>query len=126
MTSVIEGFPIRTKAIHFINPSTGFDTLFRLFRGFLSVKMQNRLFIHDSFEALHEEIPKNYLPAEYGGSVGSIESIINDWKKRIIEFRPFFLEDVKYKTNERKRIGEPKSAMDLFGIDGSFRKLDVD
>jgi hypothetical protein len=126
MTTVIEGFPIRTKAIHFINPSTGFDTLFRLFRGFLSEKIQNRLFIHDSFEALHKVIPKKYLPEEYGGTVGSVDSIISTWKTKLIKHRDFFLDDAQYKTNENKRVGEPKSAMDLFGVDGSFRKLEVD
>lgn len=75
MTSVIEAYPIRTKAINFVNPSAAFDALFRLFHGFLSEKIKKRVMVHDSFEALHKVIPKKFLPEEYGGNCGTLASI---------------------------------------------------
>lgn len=126
MTSVIEAFPIRTKGIHFINPSSGFDALFKLFHGFLSKKIQERIQVHESFEALHQVVPKKYLPEEYGGSGGRLNDIIDDWRKTLIAHRAFFANDAKYRNDERKRPGKPKNASTLFGVDGSFRTLDFD
>uniref|UniRef100_A0A182QUH0 CRAL-TRIO domain-containing protein n=1 Tax=Anopheles farauti TaxID=69004 RepID=A0A182QUH0_9DIPT len=126
MTSVIEAFPIRTKGIHFINPSSGFDTLFKMFHGFLSKKIQERIQVHESFEALHGVIPKKYLPEEYGGSGGRLNDIIADWRKNLIANREFFADDAKYRNDERKRPGKPKNASTLFGVEGSFRTLDFD
>uniref|UniRef100_A0A182ME67 CRAL-TRIO domain-containing protein n=1 Tax=Anopheles culicifacies TaxID=139723 RepID=A0A182ME67_9DIPT len=126
MTSVIEAFPIRTKGIHFINPSSGFDALFKLFHGFLSKKIQERIQVHESFEVLHKVVPKKYLPEEYGGSGGRLNDIIDDWRKTLIANRQFFADDAKYRNDERKRPGKPKNASTLFGVDGSFRTLEFD
>ncbi|EAT39957.1 AAEL008278-PA [Aedes aegypti] len=126
MTSVIEAFPIRTKGIHFVNPSTGFDTLFKMFHGFLSKKIQERIAVHDTFEALHKVIPKSFLPEEYGGSGGKLATIIADCRDNLLNNRQIFLEDVKYRNDERKRPGKPKTASTLFGVEGSFRSLEFD
>lgn len=126
MTSVIEAFPIRTKGIHFVNPSTGFDTLFKMFHGFLSKKIQERIAVHETFEALHQVIPKMYLPEEYGGSGGNLPTIITECKENLVAHRQIFLEDYKYRNDERKRPGKPKTASTLFGVDGSFRSLEFD
>lgn len=40
--------------------------------------------------------------------------------------KPFFAEELNYKTDESKRIGD-SYAQDIFGsMEGSFRKLEVD
>lgn len=126
MTSVIEAFPSRTKGIHFVNPSTGFDALFKMFHGFLSKKIQERIQVHESFEALHKVIPRSYLPEEYGGQGGALVSIIEDCKNKLVAHREFFLEDDRYRNDERKRPGRPKTAGTLFGVEGSFRSLEFD
>lgn len=40
--------------------------------------------------------------------------------------RDYLIEGEQYGTVEAKRVGQPKNAENLFGAQGSFRKLDVD
>uniref|UniRef100_U5EUS0 Putative transporter n=1 Tax=Corethrella appendiculata TaxID=1370023 RepID=U5EUS0_9DIPT len=126
MTSTIENYPIRTRGMHFINLSTTFEAVFKLFYGFLSEKIKQRVFVYNSFEELHQRIPKKYLPDIYDGDAGSLEDLELYWRKKMIDYQQFFSEDSKYGTNEKKRVGIPKTASSLFGVDGTFRSLEVD
>ena len=51
---------------------------------------------------------------------------IAHWKKKVEENRDFLMEQEKYRSDESKRIGKPKTADELFGMEGSFRKLNLD
>ncbi len=49
-TGVQEAYPIRQKGIHFINPPTGFDALYKIFYTFLKDKFRKRVkIIHNFF-----------------------------------------------------------------------------
>lgn len=74
---------------------------------------------------MHKEIPKHLLPKEYGGLAGDVSGIIDYWSDVLIKRRNFFLEEEQFKSDERYRIGTSK-ADELFGINGSFRTLEVD
>lgn len=78
-------------------------------------------------QSANEYFPIEALPNELGGKAGAIEELINVQLKRIENFREWFLEDEKSKrVNESQRIGKIKTLSDLFGLDGSFRKLEID
>lgn len=76
-------------------------------------------------EALFECIPRHLLPTEYGGEAGPIQNIVDEWEKKLIASKDYFKEDEQFGTDEKKRVGRPKNSENLFGVDGSFRKLDV-
>ncbi|XP_075166947.1 retinol-binding protein pinta-like [Haematobia irritans] len=122
-----EAVPLRPKASHFINTVRGFEPLFNMIKPMLSPKQQSRLFIHgNKIDLLTKEIPLKYLPKEYGGENGSIEEIVVAWEKKIDEYRDYFKRSMDYGTDEKLRLGKAIDFDSLFGIDGSFRKLNVD
>jgi len=124
--SIQEAYPVRQKGIHFVNPSSIFDAVFKIFFNFMSSKLKKRIFVHDSFESLYRHVNKDVLPTEYGGNGGSVQSIAEGWEKKLMSKRDWFIEDGKYRTDESKRIGKSKMNEEFFGTVGSFRKLEVD
>jgi len=64
---------------------------------------------------------------QYGGDCSSIQSIINDWEKRMTSFNDYYKEEDKlYGVDEKKRVGPARNSNTLFGVDGTFRQLAID
>ncbi|XP_042230146.1 alpha-tocopherol transfer protein-like isoform X6 [Homarus americanus] len=122
-----EGYPMRPKGLNYINTPAAFDTVFNIFKTFMKEKMKRRTHFHGSdLDSLHKEVPKEVLPVEYGGTNGTIEDIKKYWLQRVDARRDWLIEDEQYGVDESKRPGKAKTSADLFGIEGSFRKLNVD
>ena len=86
-----------------------------------------QVFIHgNSYDTIYEHIPKKLLPTEYGGDAGPIQDIVDFWEKKLISYRDYFLEDDKYGTDEKYRVNKLQNSDIVFGMDGSFKKLDID
>ncbi|XP_042230139.1 retinol-binding protein pinta-like isoform X1 [Homarus americanus] len=122
-----EGYPLRPKGVNYINTPAAFDTVFNIMKSFMNEKIKRRTHIHGSdLDSLHKEVPKEVLPVEYGGTNGTIEDIKKYWLQRVDARRDWLIEDEQYGVDESKRPGKAKTSADLFGIEGSFRKLNVD
>lgn len=74
-------------------------------------------------DSFFECIPKRLLPTEYGGDAGPVQNIIDEWVKKVMDNQAFFEAEELFGSDEKKRVGRPKNAESLFGVDGSFRKL---
>ncbi|XP_059059455.1 alpha-tocopherol transfer protein-like [Achroia grisella] len=119
--------PIRMKGFHYLNTPSGFETVFNLFKSFMNEKNRSRLHVHNkNYNELYKHIPKDVLPAEYGGNGGTIAEILNYWRKKVQDYSAWLEEDDTFGVDESKRPGKPKTAEDLFGLDGTFRKLEFD
>lgn len=77
-------------------------------------------------ESLYAHIPLKYFPKQYGGENGCLEELGKSATEYFLDHREYFIEDLKYRNNENLRIGKQPDYESLFGMEGSFRKLDVD
>nr|XP_033770408.1 alpha-tocopherol transfer protein-like isoform X1 [Geotrypetes seraphini]XP_033770409.1 alpha-tocopherol transfer protein-like isoform X1 [Geotrypetes seraphini] len=85
-----DGFPIRIKAVHVINEPRIFKGIFAILKPFLKEKIVNRFFLHGSdLSSLHQNIPQNILPVEYGGSAGNMD--ISAWNQILLSAEEDFV-----------------------------------
>jgi len=123
-----DALPIRLQALHIIGMPSSLNTAYNFVSGFTSDKIKKRFRIHKSdLKSLYKEVPRSILPAEYGGDDGSISKFTEFWKEKVEEHQEYLarIESVT-RSDESKRPGKPKRSQELFGMEGSFRKLDID
>lgn len=63
------------KAINLLSPSKLIGTLISLMKQVLSAKLGDRIHILKTVEELHEHIPKEILPKDYGGNEKSLAEL---------------------------------------------------
>lgn len=71
-------------------------------------------------------MPREHLPKEYGGENGTIADIVERMEAKLLRYRDYFLLEPKFGTNEKLREGVLYNYENCFGLEGSFRKLEVD
>lgn len=118
--------PIRLMAIHFINVVSFMDRILSLLKPFINKEMYQKILIHTNNENLFKYIPKEAMPEEYGGQAESINILYEKGRNVIYEYQWFFDLLETMVVDESKRIGPRKTDNNLFGFDGTFKKLDVD
>ncbi len=134
-----------------LNMPTVMEAAFNLFKSFASDKMKERLHAYPAGSGnvqntLIEALGPEVLPKELGGTNGTMQDHIGNTKRnknpswsimyKILvpdytvkifeERRQWFKEQTKFKAAEAKRPGKAKTYEDIFGMEGSFRKLTVD
>ena len=83
--------------------------------------------LHTTLESVNKYIPIDILPNEVGGKAGPIMELHKAQIAKLESYRDWFLEDeYRGRLDESKRPGKRKTATDLFGVEGSFKKLDFD
>ena len=88
----------------------------------------NQLHLHQRVESIEDfNIPVKILPNESGGVAGTQKELFAEEMKKLEQHREWFLQDEQtQRVDESKRPGKAKSATDLFGVEGSFKKLEID
>lgn len=122
-----EAMPMRQKGTCFINVPAAFEKGFNTLKGFFPEKMKSRITVSATPDIIYEHIPREYLPKEYGGTNGTMQDIIDRMETKLLKYRDYFLDEPNYGTEEILREGGlPFNYESYFGIQGSFKKLDID
>lgn len=122
-----EGVPVRLKGIHFINVVPFIDIIMGMFKPFMSPELHSLFKFHQvGSDAIFEHIPKEMYPGDCGGLGKSLKELNEETIELLEKHKDWFKEEEKQRVDETKRIGKPKNIGDLFGVEGSFKKLSVD
>ncbi|XP_031348850.1 alpha-tocopherol transfer protein-like [Photinus pyralis] len=119
-------YPLRVKGCAVFNTLTVFETIFNTFiKPFLGSKLRKRVTVPNKEQSKEflSKFPRSLLPTEYGGTNGSMDDAVEQWKKKVESYRQWFLDDAKYGTNEKLRVDKSKTIEDGVITDGTFRNL---
>ncbi|XP_045454363.1 alpha-tocopherol transfer protein-like [Melitaea cinxia] len=119
---------IKLKEVHFLNAPSFMDKVMMILRPFMKKSLIDIINIHErASESVYKFLPKASLPKEYGGEYKSIFTIRDETIRRLQDNKQFYIDENKKRVNESVRAnGKKKTVEDLFGIHGSFKKLDID
>ncbi|KYN39651.1 Alpha-tocopherol transfer protein [Trachymyrmex septentrionalis] len=85
-------YPMRFQLINVINAPMFLDIPIKIFKSFLSEKINKRLHVYSHMmQSCFKDIPVDILPVEYGGTGGTIQELIEYWKTLIEENREWFI-----------------------------------
>ncbi|XP_037813915.1 alpha-tocopherol transfer protein-like [Lucilia sericata] len=122
-----KSLPFRIKSLHMFNTPPFFHSVLNILIPLLSEKLKKRLFVYGhNLDDLQKNIPKKYLPAYLGGENGTKEELLKNFDQKWLEYKDYFKENENYGTEELLRPGKPIDFDSIYGLGGSFRKLDVD
>ncbi|XP_078042924.1 clavesin-2 [Augochlora pura] len=136
--------PMRHKEVHAINTHASVKFALDFGLTLISDKIRKRVKIYTSLEdAVNQKMDTSLLPKEYGGTM-PMKKMIELWRKELLDMRPTLLSHDKMRVrlelySEKAREGAVSalkhgfgcsdigsSDSNMYGITGSFRKLEVD
>lgn len=122
------GLAVRLKAIHVLNTSPATQQVIELIRPFTKSHLMKKIHIYKPSELhlLTDYIPKSILSCDYGGYGESIAKLHDDICEELLSVQDWLDDMDKSQVDEKKRLGKTINSGDIFGMEGSFRKLSFD
>ncbi|KAJ3663846.1 hypothetical protein Zmor_008067 [Zophobas morio] len=117
-----DGTPVRIKGIHFINAMPVVDKLVGLVKPFLNDELYSLMNVHSSLNTFYKYVPQECLPEEYGGDLPSCQSLREENLSHMLNNYAFFEWHDSLLVDESRRLKKSTS----FGIDGTFKTLEID
>ncbi|CAH0564944.1 unnamed protein product [Brassicogethes aeneus] len=121
-----EAMPIRIRGLHYINVVSFMDKVMALIKPFMNKELLSMFCLHSDLVEFYKTVPIECMPKEYGGENETIQSLKEKERKSYLENKDFYNFEDSQKVDEKKRAGKPKNASDFFGVEGTFKKLEVD
>ncbi|XP_046386942.1 alpha-tocopherol transfer protein-like [Ischnura elegans] len=129
MIYIQDAHPVRLKAVHLINCVPFMDKILAMVKPLMKNEMINLLQLHSNgLDNLFKTIPQEIMPEDYGGKDKTMAELHADYKKLMeTKYLDWMKEEEEHlRTNEDLRIGSKSTSSELFGMEGSFRKLAID
>lgn len=126
ITYIQDAIPVRLKAIHIINTLPFLDIILGMLKPLMKKELYDLIKLHPTLDTLYPHVPQEVLPREYGGTADSIQEIHEKTIEQLLDNVEFFKQHENQKTDETKRVGKAVTASELFGVEGTFKKLDID
>jgi len=119
---------IDSSVMHFLNMPKIVETVFNLFLSQTREIFKNMNMIHPKGDTskLVENVGREILPKDYGGENITVKELTTFWIAEVTKHQEWLRKQTLFKSNESKRTGRAKTQSDIFGIEGSFRKLEID
>ncbi|XP_022203908.2 alpha-tocopherol transfer protein [Nilaparvata lugens] len=125
----MQAYPMRISGIHVLNATSITIAMLNVAKMFLKEKLRERIKIHSSYQSLVEQIGEEALPKEYGGTYPhSMKEIRGFCHKTLLDNRSWFLKEQSILPDLSKKPGAENQIpqTQLFGLEGSFRKIEID
>lgn len=127
MTFLQEALPVQLKQFHCINGGRRMDKIMLLVKPFLKKEMSDMIHVHSDYtKTLYNYLPQECMPKELGGSGESIHHLQEEIKAFILNRMELIEADEQLVVDESKRVQKSNNFDHLFGIEGTFRKLELD
>ncbi|KAB0791291.1 hypothetical protein PPYR_03091 [Photinus pyralis] len=123
----VQALPIMLEALHFINAGTRLDKLLTLMKPVIKKEIFEMIHIHSDYrKTLYKSLPLHCMPKEYGGLLGSVQEMRDDMVGMILNNMDFIADEERKVVDESKRPHPTTKINELFGIEGTFKKLEID
>ncbi|XP_015836608.1 uncharacterized protein LOC659861 [Tribolium castaneum] len=110
---------MRISGIEILNAPHVISVILNLAKICLKPKLISRLSVHNNVESLSKSISKKYLPADYGGEQPNIQTLIAMCESTFLDKKDFF-QKIERLAEQNQTRGE------IFGVQGSFKSLNLD
>lgn len=121
-----DAMPVRIKGLHFINTVSFMDKFLALMKPFMKKELLDMLHLHSTVDTLEPFVPRKIMFKDYGGAKETREESYVKVLKIINDEREWLLKEMSRRVVESKRQGKSKSMELIEGLQGSFKKLDID
>ncbi|XP_045539096.1 clavesin-2-like [Papilio machaon] len=123
-----EAILVKLKGLHFINAPSFIDKILLMMRPFMKKELMDILCVHQvGSKTLDKYVPMEALPSDAGGSCKTTKEYHEAAIAKMNANKEYFIFENKKRAVEALRPGKPKTISDIFGgVEGSFKKLDID
>ncbi|EFA05518.1 alpha-tocopherol transfer protein-like [Tribolium castaneum] len=113
------------KSVNLVNCSSLTDYFLRFFKPLASQKVVERICVHNDLQSLHQVVPKEVLPKDYGGEEKSLKELNDLLKCKVRESRDVFDNLDNFTVDETLRPAKLVND-DILGVYGNFKRLAID
>lgn len=122
-------YAIKIKGIHLVNVPVFGHSILALFKKIMKPKHAERLHLYEGFDKIFNVLPRDIFPSDIGGTANTtVQELSDAWCETLMSesWKRFYAYQEKhFFADESKRI-TPSKMTDEFGVEGTFRKLELD